>query len=193
MFANKLASRICIAVTVLLGGCATLDKINAPSLSGSPTTSALVVVKSEAVMHGMLGLKTPQQVEGGVLLSTDGSKRVEGRAVAGLIIFSDVAPGEYNLAIIQTTWRAGNMVWQHTYNVPPEKALNFVISVKVGEPKYLGVVTIEEIRKTTERGVIFELKPSKEGEDTAWEKFTQLYQGSPWASEVQKRMAEPKQ
>lgn len=190
MLANKLVQRILLSTTVLLSGCATLDKLNAPSLNGGPTTSALVVVKTEAIMHGIFDIKTPQQIESGVLLSTEGSRWVDGRAVAGLIIFSDVPPGEYNLARVQTTWHAGTMISQHTYNVPPLKALNFIINVKVGEPKYLGVVTVEEMRKTDQRGVIFDLKQSKESEVAAWEKFSELYQGSPWAIEVQKRLTE---
>jgi hypothetical protein len=141
-------------------------------------------------MHGIFDIKTPQQIESGVLLSTDGSRGVDGHAVAGLIIFSGVPPGEYNLARVQTTWQSGTYINQHTYNVPPREAVNFIINVKVGEPKYLGVVTVEEIRKTDQRSVIFDLKQSKESEVAAWEKFSELYQGSPWASEVQKRLTE---
>ncbi len=200
MFVNKLAARIGLSVTFFLGGCAAIDKANAPLLSGSPATSALIVVKSEAfivnkseaVIQGLFDLKTSQQIESGVLLSPDGSVRVEGRAVAGLIIFSNVAPGEYNLAIVQTSSRSGTTTWQHNYYIPPEHASNFVISVTAGEAKFLGIVTIEDVRSTSERGVIFALNPSKKAEASAWEKFTQLYPGSAWASEVQKLKAELK-
>ena len=190
MHINKLAAGIFLPVVVLLSGCVALQKLSAPSLSGSPDSSALVIVEAEAIMYGMLGIKSSQQVEGGVLLSIDGSKRIDGGAVAGLIIFSNVPAGEYNLARVQTTWNAGNMTWQHTYNVPPDKALSFVISVRVGEPKYLGIVTVEEVRKTDQRGVIFDLKQSKESEISAWEKFIELYQGSSWSADAQKRLAE---
>ena len=128
----NIAKTVCSIVTVLvLSSCAALDKLTAPSLIGTPTTSSLVVVKVDATVHGVFGIVTSQQIQGGVLLSTDGSKRFDGSAVADLIIFSDVPPGEYNLARIQTTWNAGTMVYTNTYNVPPEAVLSFIITTKV--------------------------------------------------------------
>jgi len=190
MLANRLVKQLFLSITVLLSGCAMLDKLSAPSLNGDPTSSALVVVKTDAIMHGVFDIITSQDVLSGVLLSTDGSRRVNGSAVAGLIIFSDVPSGEYNLARVQTNWIVGNMRWQHTYNVPPAMALNFIINTKIGEPQYLGVVTVEEMRKTDQRNVIFDLKQSKEAEISAWEKFSDLYQGSPWALKVQQKLTE---
>src|SRR6266436_4568244 len=75
-------------------------------------------------------------------------KQVNGRGVAGLIIFSDVAPGEYNLAGIETTREVYNQgTWHETYNIPGESVTNYIFSVKAAEPKYLGVVTVEETQK----------------------------------------------
>ena len=192
MFARKSTLAFLLAISLFLSGCAIIDKISAPSLKGDSSTSSVVVVKCEATWRGVLGIKESQQVVSGVLLSTDGTRRVNGQGVADLIIFSDVSPGEYNLARVQTTRQVGNMIWQQTYNIPGENVLDYVFSVKAGEPKYIGVVTVEEIQKFTERRVIFGLKPSKEAETAAWEKFTNLYQGSSWANEVQKRISELK-
>ncbi|MEK6726572.1 MAG: hypothetical protein AABY54_08515 [Deltaproteobacteria bacterium] len=174
----------------LLGSCAVIDKINAPTLEGAPATSALVVVNCEAVMHGMLGLKTPQQVTGGTLRDADGFNPIRGRTVSGLIIFSNVPPGRYYLAKIETTWQAGNTTWQHTYEVPPEKIPSLTVSTTLGEPTFLGVVTVEEIRKPSERGVTFRHNPSKDAELGAWRKFLQLYEGSVWENMIKKRIAE---
>ena len=190
MIANSFLTRLVFVVASFLSGCAAIDKLTAPKLGGTPANSALIVVKVEASMHGVLGITTSQEVIGGVLLRTDGSRRFDGQAVAGLIIFSDVPPGEYNLARVDTNWRAGNMMYTHRYNVPPHGVSNFIVSVKVSEPQFLGLVTVEEVRRTDDRGVRFALKPSKTAERDTWETFMQLYQGSPWTGAVQKRQSE---
>lgn len=187
---NNFVRRLVIVVALFLSGCAAVDKLNAPHLSGTPASSALVVAKVEASMHGMLGITSSQEVIGGVLLSTDGSRRIDGRAIAGLIIFADVPPGEYNLARVETNWRAGNFINTHRYDVPPESALDFIMSVKLGEPRFLGLITVEEFRTTGQRGVRFALKPSNAAELDAWAKFVELYQGSPWIGAVEKRRSD---
>ena len=190
MTTNRFLTWLVFVATSILSGCAAIDKLTAPTLSGTPANSALVVVKVEASMHGVLGITTSQEVIGGVLLRTDGSRRIDGQAVAGLIIFSDLPPGDYNLARVETNWRAGNMMYTHRYNVPPQSVSNFIVSVKLGEPRFIGLVTVEEMRRTDERGVRFALKPWKTIERDAWETFLQLYQGSPWIGPVQKRHSE---
>jgi len=82
--------------------------------------------------------------------------------------------------------------WHETYNIPGESVTNYIFSVKAGEPKYLGVVTVEETQKLKRR-VDFGLKPGKQAEIAAWEKFISLYPGSSWANAVQKRISELKQ
>lgn len=187
----KLSKTACLIVAVLvLSSCAALDKLTAPSLIGTPATSSLVVVKVDATVHGILGIVTDQQIQGGVLLSTDGSKRFDGSSVTDLIIFSNVPPGEYNLARIQTTWNAGTMVYTNTYNVPPEAVLNFVLTTKLGEPRFLGLVKLQDVRNTKEMKQVFSLEPSKEAELATWRKFVQVYEGSPWVEAVQKRLSE---
>jgi uncharacterized protein YceK len=190
MIANNLLLRSFLVVIAFLSGCAAIDKLSAPTIGGTPGSSALIVVKCEATMHGVLGITTSQEVVGGVLLRTDGSGRIDGQAVAGLIIFSGVPPGDYNLARVETNWRAGNMIYTHRYNVPPQSVSRFIVSVKIGEPRFLGVVTVEESRNTDDRGVVFALKPSKSAERDAWQKFIQLYQGSPWIGAAQQRLSE---
>ena len=179
-----------LGTILLLSGCATLDRINAPTLSGVPTTSALVVVDCEAVMHGMLDLKTPQQVVGGELRDSDGFNPIAGRAISGLIIFSDVPPGGYYLARVNTVWQAGTTTNRHTYVIPPEKVRNLTVSTKVGDPRFLGTVTVEEIRKPSEWGVNIDLKPSKEAELKAWQKFLQIYKDSLWDKAIRQRITE---
>ena len=185
-----------ILVSLFLSGCASVDRITAPSLKGDPSTSSVVVVKCESSWRGMLGFKESQNVVSGAILSIRGPKQVNivnGRGVANLLIFSDVTPGEYNLGRVETTRHVANQgTWHESYNIPGEDARNYVFTVKTGEPKYLGVVTVEETQKL-KRSVVFGLQQSKEAEIAAWEKFNSLYAESAWANAVRKRISELKQ
>jgi hypothetical protein len=179
-----------LAASFFVGGCASVDKLLAPSLNGTPATSSLVVVVCEATMLGVFDLRTRQKVEFGVLVGKGGYGRFVGHAISNLIVFSDVPPGEYNLTGVRTTWVAGNVSYAHSYVVPESQASSFVVKTKLGEPAFLGVVAVEEVRKLHEQGVNFTLKSSKEAEAEAWEKFVQLYSGHPWAGVAQKRISE---
>lgn len=189
----KYPSVFLLAISIFLNGCAVLDKIEAPSIGSGPATSSFVVVKAEVIVRGAFDITTSQQLQGGVLLRTDGSNRIDGRAAADLIIFPDLPPGEYSLTRIQTTWQQGSIVRSNTYDVPPDKVLNYVFNVKLGEPKYLGVVTIEDARNPNVRGISYGIDNNKNEEIAAWEKISQIYQGSEWVNEVQKRLSELRQ
>jgi len=143
----------------------------------------------------MLGIKESQGAVSGVILSIVGPqevKQVNGRAVANLIIFSDVPSGKYNLASVETIRHTSNGgQWHQVYNIPGDDAMKYVFTVQAGEPKYLGVVTIEETQ-TLKRSVAFGLKESSGAEKEAWEKFSSLYPQSAWTNAVQKRISELK-
>jgi uncharacterized protein YceK len=199
MKTRNLALSFLLAVSPFLNGCSTVNKITAPSLKGDPSASSVVVVKCESSWRGVLPMKTPQQPMQGILLSTDGKTSLAGHGMADLarrndlIIFSDVPPGEYHLAMVQVSRQVQNQgTWVETYNIPGEDVTKYVFTAKTGEPKYLGVVTIDETQKL-KRSVVFGLKPGKEAEIAAWEKFLSLYPGSSWANAAQKQISELKQ
>ena len=184
------AAILLLATSLFLSGCATVDKIKAPSLNGDPSKIAVVVVKCESTWQGLLGIKTPQQPVSGIISGEVAEAR--GRGVADLIIFRYVPPGECKLVAIELTRKVYNQqVWQ-TYGIPRESVKDYTFSVKAGEVTYLGVVTVDETQKL-KRAVDFGLKPGKEAEIAAWEKFITLYPGSSWANEAQKRISELKQ
>jgi hypothetical protein len=156
----------------------------------------------------VLGVKTRQRVVGGSIFGIDGPAQVKQAGLHGwlmpnepsyaaraadMLIF-DLPPGKYNLATIETTRQVYNHgTWHEEYKIPAESVENYVFSVKLGEPKYLGVVTVEETQKL-KGSVDFGLKPAgKEAEIAAWEKFISLYSRSSWANSVQKRISELKQ
>jgi len=190
MSASRLLCRSALAASFFLGGCATADKVFAPPLSGTPATSSLVLVVCDASMLGVFDLRTRQNVQFGVLVGTGGYGRFVGYAVSNLIVFSNIPPGEYSLTGIRATWAAGNAVHTHSYLVPESQASSFVVKTKLGEPKFLGVVAVQEVRKLHEQGVKFTVTSSKEAEAQAWARFVQMYSGHSWASAAQKRLSE---
>lgn len=198
-----------VSIAIFLGGCAYLNdvsgtlnaELNAPLFgskvaNANPSTSSLVIVKAEAIRHGALQWfdkeEEKQDIKSGVLLSTDGAKRIDGYEVDGLIIFVDLPPGAYNLARVSTTEFHGGQTKEFIYNVSPEQVGNLIFDTKLGEAKFLGVVMIDNTNKQGKRQVIFDLKPSREAEIAALEKFVQHYNNTPWVNAVQKRIAELK-
>jgi hypothetical protein len=180
-----------LAASLFLGGCTAIDKIKAPSLNGDPSKVAVVVVKFESTWQGLLSItKTSQHPVKGLI---DGeAAQTIGRGVADLIIFPNVPPGECKLAAVELTRNMPNgQVWQ-MYAIPRESVKDYTFSVKAGEVKYLGVVTVVE-KQNPKRTVDIGLQPGKEAEIAAWEKFVTLYPGSSWANAAQKRIAELKQ
>src|SRR6185436_177212 len=93
------------AISHFLSGCASAPK----ALTGDPSTSSIVVVQCKSTWRAvaLLGMKESQKILGGTLLNADvnGPKNrttmVNGQAVNGLIIFSDVSPGVYQLTRVQ--------------------------------------------------------------------------------------------
>src|SRR6185436_6972776 len=161
------------------------------SLEGDPSKFAVVVVKFESTWQGLLSItKTAQHPVKGLI---DGeAAQAIGRGVADLIIFPNVPPGECKLAAFELTRNMSNgQVWQ-MYAIPRESVKDYAFSVKAGEVKYLGVVTVVE-KQNPKRTVDIGLQPGKEAEIAAWEKFVTLYPGSSWANAAQKRIAELKQ
>jgi len=116
-----------------------------------------------------------------------------GSGVADLLIFPSVPPGDCKLAVVELTRKMPNVgqVWT-LYAIPRESIKDYSFSVKAGEVKYLGVVKVVE-KQNPKRSVDIGLKPGKEAEIAAWEKFITLYPGSSWANEAQKRISELKQ
>ena len=91
-FSARFGSAILLLATSLfLSGCATADKIKAPSLDGDPAKVAVVVVKCESTWQGLLSLtKTSQHPVKGLI--EGGVTNAIGRGVADLIIFPYVPP-----------------------------------------------------------------------------------------------------
>ena len=192
-FSARFGSAILLLATSLfLSGCTTIDKIKAPSLGGDPSRVAVVVVKFESTWQGLLSITKLQQhpvkglIEGGVTNAI-------GRGVGDLIIFPNVPPGECKLGAFELARKMqdGGEFWQ-MYAIPRESVKDYTFSVKAGEVKYLGVVKVVE-KQNPKRSVDIGLKPGKEAEIAAWEKFITLYPGSSWANEAQKRISELKQ
>jgi hypothetical protein len=210
--AIRLLSLALLTFGISLAGCAGTGERNASSLRATPATSSLVVVECEAVTRVLFNIVRRKEVRGGMLLSADGFTRVEGRAVSNLIVFSDVPPGEYSLARIDTTWQPAPLcsghpikcspgkVFSHRYEIPADQLRRFAVNARLGEPKFLGAIVLEgdhvpadQLTSITEEGVKMAFSTSNEAEVRAWKQFVQIYDGHPWAVEAQKRLTKLRQ
>lgn len=173
-------------ILALLGACTTIERFAAPPLEGAPATSALALVRVEASVRGINDSKSGQVLKGGTLQRVDDGRRFDGKAVADYIVFSGLAPGEYRLATILTVWNNGTYVINHMYTPPEDSTRAYELTLRAGEPCYLGVVAVEDVTTLSERGIVFELKDPPNAEMKAWNWFAGVYSSSPWA-EVARR------
>lgn len=210
MFRSSLLSSVLIAIVVAVGGCAGTDRRSAPPLDGAQGNSALVVVEFEGTVRVGLGIARNRKVDGGMLLSADGFARVEGRAVSNLIVFSDVPPGEYRLARIDTTFQPveqvcsgqpmvcrPGVIYSRRFEIPADRLREYAVIASLGVPKFLGAIAVEEryvpenlVTSISSRAVNVALSRSKEAEARVWTRFAQIFDGHPWAAEARKRIAE---
>jgi hypothetical protein len=179
------------AVAVVLGavgGCASLDRVRAPALEGGPDSSAVVVARVEARMRGYRDNVSTLEVTGGTLTSTDDGKRIDATAVDGYVVFSGIAPGTYVLTDIRGLWKDSSFTAPTSYLVPQDPA--YVVALRAGELRFIGVISIEDARTPRERSVNFDLKPSQDAEAATWRWFTGVYARNAWAEPARRRLAE---
>ncbi|HEX9395944.1 MAG TPA: hypothetical protein VF943_04305 [Burkholderiales bacterium] len=169
-----------LSVLAGLCACSSVDRFNAPPLAGAPATSALVLVRVDASVRGFNDSRSLQVVTGGTLERIDDGRRFEGTAVAGYLVFSGLEPGPYRLTTVRTTWNNLTYVVPHLYTVPLDSARAYDLSLRTGEPCFLGVVAVEDVTTPSERGIYFELKDIANAEMKAWTWFIGIYPGSPW-------------
>ena len=171
---------------VFLGGCSTVDRLNAPALEGKPGETGLVVVRAEATLQGFRDT-SGQVVVGGTLLRVGQGDRIEGKAAAGYIVFSGLAPGDYLLETVHTTWTDLNYTIRHRYAVGDESTAQ--LAVRAGEPAFIGFVRIREVRSAQEGRVYVEWRRTREDEAAAWRWFSGVFGAHPWAEAARRRLA----
>lgn len=175
-------------------GCAALAKLDAPRLAGSPDSTGLVVVDSEAeVIAALFGVRSKATPTGGVLARMDGDQSIAyGRTAHDLVVFSGLAPGRWRLVAIDADWRAGSkpgsLVFHKTLEVGDREAPDFTFDVRAGEPLYVGRVKIEDDARAESRGVRFERVADRQAELRAWRMLAAIYDKGPWASRLRTRL-----
>jgi len=165
-----------------LCACTTVDRLNAPALSGAPASSALALLRVEASARNLRGYLSQQVVMGGTLQRIDDGQYVETKAAAGYLVFSDLAPGAYRLVTLRTTATddAGSLA--HLYRVPLDSTRAYDLELRAGEPCFLGVIAVLDVLTGPERGVSFEVRDRARGEAQGWQWFARVYSASPWAA-----------
>jgi hypothetical protein len=175
------------ASLALLFGCAAFDKLGAPSLQGSPETTGLVVIEPDITFYAnTIGTPYGERLLGGVLArAEDAHHVVSGRPTSGLVVFSNLAPGTWRLALIEGQLQPGIMLnpedtrWPRHYEFPPEGADAFTFEVRAGEVVYAGVGIVDDDRADT-RGVRISRHDDPTAEKMAWVRMDELYRTSAW-------------
>jgi len=166
-----------------------MQRMKAPELTGTPDATALVIVEIQGKSHGAFGIPTGLNVQRAVLVSDDGTRpTVVGRPVAGFVVFSGLPAGGYQLQVVEAVRKVGQATFRETFSVPATSAAHGTVRANPGEPNYLGIVTIDQRVGFREQGVTFDLKVDKAAEVAAWEKFVEIYKGSPWVEDVNKKI-----
>ena len=179
-----------LATALALVSCTALAKLGAPDLSGSPDSTGLVVVDCEVeVIAAILGIRSSATPVGGLLARVDGEKELaEGGEVSGLVVFSGLTPGRWQLAMIEADWQAGNSTWRKTLAVDPAESASFAFDVRAGEPVYVGRVRIEDDARSSSSGVRFALDPDSGAEQEAWQTLAEIYDEGAWAEKLRSKL-----
>jgi len=164
------------SVLAVLCACTTVDRLNAPPLAGAPATSALALVHVEASLRGMRDSVSLQVVTGATL------ERIDAKAAAGYVVFSDLPPGPYRLTTLYTTWNNLTYVVEHLYTLPQDSTRVYDVELRAGEPCFIGAISIEDVQTSGQRGLNVQLRDRAKAEALAWPWFARVYASSPWAA-----------
>jgi hypothetical protein len=175
------------ASLALLAGCAGFSQVTAPSLDGSPAATGVVVIEPDITFYAnTIGTPYGERLIGGALARADDVKHVvRGSPTSGLVVFSNLAPGRWHLALIEGQLPQGIMLrpedtyWRRHYEFPPEGADSFTFEVRAGEVAYAAVGIVDDDRASS-RGVRFTRHDDPAVEMQAWKRMEELYRTTAW-------------
>ena len=191
----RLRSGTILHVSLLLSACSALDRMSAPSLEGSPETTGIVVIEPDITYYAnTLGTPYGERLVGGALARVDDANHVvSGRPASGLVVFSNLAPGKWRLALIEGQLQPEHMLppevtrWRRHYEFPLEGAGSFTFDVRAGEAVYAGAGIVDDDRAAS-RGVRFSRHDDPAAERTAWKRLAEIYRTSSWGPVLQARL-----
>jgi hypothetical protein len=162
-------------------GCTAIAKMEAPSIRGAPDSTGLVVVETDiTVIAAILGIRTQAEPRGGLLVRVDGTEGVvEGSASSGLVIFPDVPPGRWQIAMIAGEWQTGGGSVVNQYQVGPESVGEYTVDVRAGAPIYVGA-EIDDDRRLGSAGIRYHRRADAAAEAKAWKWMRDVYEKSAW-------------
>lgn len=179
------------AAALIVGttACTALARLDAPSLHGTPESSGILVVDPDiTVIAAIFGIRSSASPVGGILPRVDGTEQiVEGGSASGVVIFSDLPPGKWQLVMIEANWQAGDYTHLNRYGVPLESVDDFTFDVRAGEPIYVST-KIEDDRRSGSRGVRYQRRTDADGEREAWKSMSDIYAESAWAPVFRKKL-----
>ncbi len=145
-------------------------------LSGSPDVAGLLVIEPEISTKSFMGERTKSEPVKVVIRKVVGDLQIDGEIVHGLFVFQGLKPGKYQLVSVSTKPAKKEV----TLLVPSENEDQFTFEIEPGEPRYIGVVNIQQDMQLKELGIHYQIKANANRERAAWRLLINQLNRSQW-------------
>ncbi|MEJ2379904.1 MAG: hypothetical protein P8076_01800 [Gammaproteobacteria bacterium] len=178
-----------LAALALIGCVACTPVRSVPAISGTAHGGGLLVIGCRVWIRGDLDQRTRAHVDQGVLLGSGGAADTySGQVIDGLLVFADLPPGRYRLALINASYHKGTTVAQDVFLVPPAMTDRLTFHVGAGKATYGGRLQIIGRLAGGADGGAFTLKQDRRLELQAWRKLLARYPHGSWAGTIRARV-----
>lgn len=183
-----------LLLAALLVACAPMQTRHEPvPVTGGGAGGLLVLNVSARVQGSDFGSPSLDHVTDGVLLPVrSGRQARRGQGTGDILIFSDLPPGRYRLALVNASRRHGAAVVQDAFLVPSGMAKRLTFRVAPGAVVYGGSVHIERGHGGSAEHVVFRVTQNKKAELRTWNRLLRRYGDSRWGAAIRERVAELK-
>ncbi|MEJ2346172.1 MAG: hypothetical protein P8090_12310 [Gammaproteobacteria bacterium] len=165
-----------LAALALIGCVACTPVRSVPAISGTAHGGGLLVIGCRVWIRGDLDQRTRAHVDQGVLV------------IDGLLVFADLPPGRYRLALINASYHKGTTVAQDVFLEPPAMTDRLTFHVGAGKATYGGRLQIIGRLAGGADGGAFTLKQDRRLELQAWRKLLARYPHGSWAGTIRARV-----
>lgn len=179
-----------LLAALLMIGCVACAPVRPrPPLTGGSHDGGLLVIGCRVWIKGNLDQRTQARVDQGVLLGSGGAADTySGQVVDGLLVFAELPPGRYRLALVNASYRKGAAAVQDVFLVPPAMTDRLTFHVGPGRAIYAGRLQVVAQQAGGAAGGSFTLKQDPRFELRAWRKLLARYPHGSWVGTIQARV-----
>lgn len=179
-----------LLATLLVIGCVACAPVH-PRMptAGDTHDGGLLVIGCRVWVKGDLDQRTQARLDQGVLLGSGGAADTyKGQVIDGLLVFADLPPGRYRLALVNASYRKNATVIQDVFLVPPAMTDRLTFHVAAGKAVYAGRLQIVGRGAGGAPGGSFTLKREPQFALRAWKKLLARYPHGSWAGAIEARL-----